>query len=332
MKKKILVTMQQCFFINSSNFFEELVNAGFETDTYIADTYATEEELISRMKGVNAIVSGFGGDEINERVLNSAKDLEVICAFGAGYNQIDVDAASRRGVLVSAASGVNATSTAELAFGLMLALSRRIIESNSMVKKGEYCSLMGNMISGKTLGVIGTGKIGKELARMAYMGFGMKILAYDVYKNKTLTDEYHAQYLTIEELLAESDYVSVHVPLTDSTKGLINRERLRNMKKSAYIINAARGGIVDEQALYTALKNHDIAGAGIDVYQTEPPHKDHPLLSLPNTITTAHIGGSSVEAIQAIGKTVVNCIKDAFLNKRNDFFINWDDNKCKKAN
>jgi D-3-phosphoglycerate dehydrogenase len=218
----------------------------------------------------------------------------VVCKHGVGVDNVDKAAAARYGVTVTNCPGQNSNAVAELTLGLMIALAREIPQLDADMKRGICASRSGTEISGKTLGIVGMGAIGKTLTRYA-KAFGMKVLAYDVVKDEGAVKEYGFEYTEIDRMLREADYVSLHVPLTEATRALIDRAKLRMMKKTACIINSARGGVIVEDHLYDALMAGEIAGAAIDSFQEEPPTASK-LLTTRKVIALPHIGGATDEA------------------------------------
>jgi D-3-phosphoglycerate dehydrogenase len=236
----------------------------------------------------------FGLESIDEELFRAAKSLKVVCKHGVGVDNVDRTAAARHGITVTNCPGQNSNAVAELTLGLMICLAREIPQLDADMKRGICVSRSGSEISGKTLGIIGMGAIGKMLMRYA-RAFGMQVLAYDVVQDETAATQHGFEYTGIDRILREADYVSLHVPLTDATRGMIDRAKLRTMKKTAYIINAARGGVVVEDDLYDALMAEEIAGAAIDSFQNEPPTGSK-LLTTRKVIALPHIGGGTDEA------------------------------------
>jgi len=255
------------------------------------------EVLIEKVKTVEGILTTLN-DRIDAPLIASAgTQLKVISQMAVGYDNIDARAAQARGIPVGNTPGVLTDATADLAFALLLASARRIVEGveyirNGMWKTWEPKALLGGDLSGATLGIIGLGRIGEAVARRA-SGFDMRIIAYSPSKNPTDTSKLGIELTSLDTLLAESDYISIHVPLNSQTRGMINAQSLRKMKRTAILINTARGAIVDQQALYEAVKAGAIAGAALDVTNPEPMATDDPLLSLPNVIVVPHIGSAS---------------------------------------
>ncbi|MEB3774029.1 MAG: NAD(P)-binding domain-containing protein [Desulfurococcales archaeon] len=230
--------------------------------------------------------------------------LRIVSQYAVGYDNIDIECATRHGVYVTNTPGVLTDATADLTWALILAVTRRIVEADKEVRSGAWYAkgvgwhptyMLGIEVTGKTLGIIGMGRIGREVARRA-RGFKMRILYYDKSRlPEDLEKELNAKYTPLEELLKESDIVTIHVPLTRETRGMIGERELKLMKNTAVLINTARGPIVDTDALVKALREGWIAGAGIDVFDQEPIPPDHPLIKLPNTVLTPHIGSATIE-------------------------------------
>lgn len=261
----------------------------------------SREELLRNVKGKDGLVC-YVSDRIDREVLDGAADLKVISTFSVGLEHIDVGEATKRGIYVGYTPGVLTDATADLAFALLLGAARRIIEAERLLRQrrsGVVWSpemLLGRDLPGKTLGIIGLGRIGKAVARRA-RGFDMQILYTD---GARLPDEEEkalgVSYVSLEELLKASDFVTIHTPLTETTRHLMNEERLGLMKPTAYLINTSRGGTVDERALVKALKEGWIEGAALDVYEKEPVDDDNPLFDLDNVLMVPHIGSATREA------------------------------------
>ena len=259
----------------------------------------TEDELIATIGDVDVLISGT--EPVTARVLAAAPRLKVISKHGVGYENIDLAAARARNIPVTVAGGAIADSVADLAMALLLAVARQVPYGDATTRAGEWKRLVGPELRGKTLGIIGLGQIGKGVARRA-KGFGLELLAHDALEDKSFAASWGVRYVPLDELLASSDFVTLHAPVTAETRHLINRDRLARMKPSAYLINTARGELVDEAALYDALKAGTIAGAAADVFTTEPPGKDHPLLALRNFVASPHSAGQTSEGLRRMGE------------------------------
>ncbi|MBV9329421.1 MAG: phosphoglycerate dehydrogenase [Chloroflexi bacterium] len=256
-------------------------------------------------------------------VLQHAPRLRVIGRAGAGVDTIDVDAATARGIVVVNAPGGNAVAAAEHALALMFALARRVAAADASMKRGEWhrAAYMGSELTGKTLGLIGLGRVGGEVARRA-LGLDMRVLVYDPYVPDEHVQRLGLEPLDLESLLQGADIVSLHVPLTEATRGILSAARLACMRPDALLINCARGGLVDEQALRAALDAGNLAGAGIDVYSHEPVDADDPLPRHPRVVATPHLGASTVEAQAQVAVQVANEVLAALDGRPTQFAVN----------
>jgi D-3-phosphoglycerate dehydrogenase len=258
-------------------------------------TRLSEAELVAAIPGFDALVVR-SETKVTEPVIAAARDLKVVGRAGVGVDNIDVEAATRRGILVVNAPRGNIIAAAEHSIGLLFAAARSIPQADASVKRGEWTRsrFVGVEVRGKTLGIVGLGNIGSEVAKRA-QGLEMEVIAYDPAVPEERAEQFNVQLVPLEDLLARADFISVHAPLVEKTRGLIGREQLQLIKPGARLVNAARGGIVDEAALYEALKEGRLAAAAADVFADEPPG-ENPLLTLPNFIATPHIAASTAEA------------------------------------
>ncbi len=276
----------------------------------VTSEHLSKEDLIKIMPEVEVLVVR-SATKVTADVIEAGERLKIIARAGVGLDNIDLEKAKEKGITVLNTPGASAASVAELAIGMMFALSRHIARGTMDLKEGKWTKkqLKGVELSGKTLGIVGFGKIGREVAKRA-LGLGMNVLAYDPFVKETDMD---VKLVDLDELYKNSDYITLHVPLTPETKHMINKETIEKMKDGVYIINCARGGVVDEKALLEALKSGKVAGAGLDVFETEPPATDveKELLSLPNVVATPHIGASTKEAQKRVGKEIVQKIFEA---------------------
>ena len=264
------------------------------------DGTPTEEHLIAAIGDADVLISGT--EPVTEKVLAAAQKLKVISKHGVGVDNIDLAAAKARGVQVAVAGPAMVDAVADLTMGLILALARQIPQANANVKAGKWDRFVGPELRGKVFGVVGFGQIGKAVARRAE-GFGMKVIAYDAFPAPGF------QYVSLNELLKAADFVSVHAPLTKETRNMFGAEQFQQMKPTAFLVNVARGELVDEAALFDALKAKRIAGAATDVFVKEPPGKN-PLLELDNFIATPHCGGQTPEALRRMGEiTAENALR-----------------------
>lgn len=269
--------------------------AGHEIITHVGDGVWPEAEMVRIIPGMDAMIAGL--DEITDKVIEAgAPSLKIIARNGVGYNNVDIAAAEKFGIPVTLAPGTNTISVCELVFGLMLSLTRAIPVQDAQVRQGSWKRNLGCELNGKVLGVLGTGNIGSEVIKRAH-AFGMEIIAFDVYQKPELCQKYNLRYLSLDDVLKEADFLSLHLPVTPETKNLINQHSLAKMKDTAFIVNTARGELIEEQELYAALRAGTIAGYGADTLAQEPPPPDHPLLTLPNVVITPHCGAYTKEAV-----------------------------------
>lgn len=291
---------------------DELRAKGFEPEVR---TGLSEEQLVETVPGVHALLVR-SATKVTAPVLAAASSLQMVGRAGVGVDNVDVDAATGQGVVVMNTPTGNTTTTAELAISLMCALARHLPRADRSVRSGTWSKqgLMGSELTGKTLGVIGIGRIGAEVARRG-LGLCMQVVASDPYLSGTGASSPvpGVALLELDDLLAQSDFVSLHVPLTDGTRGMIGADQMARMKPGARIINAARGGLIDEQALHSALQSGHLAGAALDVFADEPPGPDHPLLALDQVIATPHLGASSKEAQRNVAVQVAQQTAAFFL-------------------
>jgi len=270
-----------------------------ETDVTLNpnDRALKRNEFLEYIKGRDGILTQLN-DKMDAQVMEAAgKQLKVISNYAVGFDNIDVKEATKRGIVVTNTPGVLTEGTADFAWALLMSAARRVVEADALVRQGKFVGwdpllLLGGNIYGKTLGIIGFGRIGQAVARRAY-GFNMKILAY--HPSRVIeAPGIAAKFVSLSELLKESDFITLHTPLTPETRHLIGEKELKSMKPTAYLINTARGPVIDEAALAKALKEKWIAGAGLDVYEKEP--EVHPeLLKLPNVVLAPHISSASFE-------------------------------------
>jgi len=260
------------------------------------------------------------GITLTRELLDAADELLVIARTGGGLDNVDVAAASEKGIIVTSNLGVNTRSAAEHVLALMLALSKRLPVMDQAVRRGNFGIRYQNLprdISGKTIGLLGFGRIGSEIGRICRQVFGMRVMAYDPYLADQKKAEFseRASFTGLKELLSESDIISIHVPLTAQTRHLLGEAEISLMKPDAILINASRGGVVNEDALVQALQNHKIAGAGLDVFSKEPVPADHPLLKLENVILTPHTAALTRECTTRMATEAVECVLDVFAGR-----------------
>ena len=253
---------------------------------------SVEEQVKEEIKTADAVIAGL--EEYGKELILSAPNLKVISRYGVGYDKVDIEAANVANVVVSITPGANSDSVADLAMALMLNAGRSVALMDRGIRGREMVRPQGVEMWQKTVGILGTGRIGQGVAERC-SGFRMRILGYDMFQNSDFEKKLGGTYVGLDELLCESDFITVHLPLTPETKNLIGRKQFQMMKKDAVLVNTARGGIVDEEALFEALKSGRIRGAGLDATVVEPPY-DSPLMSLENCILTPHAGAATKEA------------------------------------
>jgi D-3-phosphoglycerate dehydrogenase len=261
-----------------------------------------EDDLIEQVKDVDAVIIRANGS-VTARLMDAAPKLKVIGRHGVGIDVIDLEAARERGIIVCNTPVANVESVAEQAVGLMLAVSKHIARADKAIREGCWhvrYECIGQELYGRTLGLIGLGRIGGRVAEICHFAFHMPVVYYDIVSYPQAEERLDARRLTMDAVLARADYVSLHVPLLPATRGLIGREQLGLMKKGAIFINTARGPIVDEAALVEALATGHLAGAGLDVYCVEPIAADNPLLRLENVVLTPHMSAHTDDALRAM--------------------------------
>ncbi len=285
---------------------EVLHSAGAEI---ITAQCKTEDEVISAGKGVHAIINQYA--PITRKVMESLPNLKVIARYGVGVNTIDLEAATKHGIYVTNVTDYCMEEVADHTFSLLLACARKIVQLNKAVKNDVWDYKVGMPIyrlKGRILGLVGFGSIPQNLAKKA-ISFGLKLVIYDPFISKSLADKYKAEVVSLNELMKISDFISVHTPLTNETKGLIGKEQFNHAKKEAFMINTSRGEVVDEEALIHALRKNQIGGAALDVVSQEPIRHNHPLLKMENVILTPHVAWYSEESqIELQRKTAENVV------------------------
>jgi phosphoglycerate dehydrogenase-like enzyme len=273
-------------------YYQLLREAGFELVYPAREAQLTEGELLHHLQGISATVAG--SEPYTRRVLAAHPGLRVIARAGVGYDAVDVAAATEHGVAVAIAPGTNQDSVAEHTFTLILALAKNLIGQHHGTRTGKWPRQANLPLRGLTLGIAGLGRIGKAVALRGEC-FGMRLLAYEPYPDTQFVSQHRVSLLPLERLLAESDYLTIHVPLTPESRYLINKRTLALMKPTAFLINTARGGLVNEADLLEALQTRRIAGAGLDVFEQEPPLPG-PLLELDNVVLTPHAAGVDLQS------------------------------------
>lgn len=280
---------------------------GFDLITLPAD--APLSELTPHLAGTVAMIVAF--TDVNAELLALAPDLKIVCKHGVGMDNIDLQATRERGIFVTNVPDANKHAVADFAFAMMLNSARQLNQAANGTRSGKWPRIFATDMYGKTLGIVGLGNIGKQVALRA-RGFNMRVLAFDFYPDEKFAAEHDVQFVSMDRLTEESDFITLHTPLTAETHNLFDSARLGRMKKSAYLVNVSRGGVINEADLYRALVDGVIAGAAADVFEHEPL-ETHPLFELNNFIPTSHIAGYTDGAINAIGERcvqqIIQCIK-----------------------
>jgi D-3-phosphoglycerate dehydrogenase len=256
------------------------------------------DELIPLVKEIDGYIAGL--DEINEAVIQAAPRLKVIARYGVGIDRVDLQAATQRKIAVTNTPGANTAAVAELTLAFILALARRLCQVCEATKQGEWPRTEALGLVGKTIGLIGFGSIGKEVA-LRLTGFGCNLLVYDPYIENSEGRSRGISIVSLNRLLSQSDFVSLHMAVTSETTAMVNRDFLKKMKPNSFLINTARGELVDEPALVEAINNGHLQGAALDCFCSEPPESSNPLLALPQVIVTAHLGARTDEAMNKMG-------------------------------
>ena len=279
----------------------------------------TPEEIKPLLKGVDGIAAGV--DRFFPPCFEEADRLKVVARHGAGIDQVDIAECTRRGIVVANVPGANAEAVADMSFALMLAVARHVPEGDRTTKAGQWVNTYGRDVYKATLGLLGLGRIGKGVARRG-RGFDMRILAYDPYFDEQFAAQYQVEKAdSIEQVMREADFVSLHMPVTSETKGVIDAEKIALMKPTAILVNTGRGALIVEEALAEALEKGRIFGAGFDVYAVEPPTNSR-LLQCPRTVTMPHVSSNTPGALLAMGNGVVDAIIAVLNGRRPEFCVN----------
>jgi glyoxylate reductase len=305
----------------------KIIKERFEAEVWPEYAPPPKKVIIEKARNVDALAPLLS-DKIDAEVFDAAPKLKIVAQMAVGFDNIDVQEATKRGIYVTNTPEVLTDTTADFAWALLMAVARRIVEADKYVRTGQWkvgwhpSMLQGRDVYNATLGVVGAGRIGQAVAKRA-TGFDMKILFYDVIPRPEM-EKLGAKKVDLDTLLKESDFVSVHVPLMKETRHLINIEKLRLMKKTAYLMNNSRGPVVDENALYQALKEGMIAGAGLDVFEQEPTPVDNPLLKLDNVVVAPHISSASYETRSKMAEMVAENLVAFFEGRKPPDLVNPD--------
>jgi glyoxylate reductase len=306
----------------------KVIRKHFDTEVWTDYGPPPKKVIIEKARNVDALASLLS-DKIDAELFNAAPKLKIVAQMAVGFDNIDVQEATKRGIYVTNTPEVLTDTTADFAWALLMAVARRVVEADKYVRTGQWkvswhpSMMLGRDIYNATIGIVGAGRIGYAVAKRA-KGFDMKILFYDVVPRPEMEKDLGAKRVELDTLFKESDFVSIHVPLMKETYHLVNAERLKLMKKTAYLINNSRGPVVDEKALYEALKEGKIAGAGLDVFEQEPTPVDNPLLKLDNVVVAPHISSASYETRSKMAEMVAENLVAFFEGKKPPNLVNPD--------
>ena len=314
---KVLVTARS-FRKTPGRHKELLEQSGYRIIESPLDRPLKEGEMVELITDVDGAILGL--DDVTAKVIEAGCQLKVLSRYGVGVDRVDLRAATEAGVVVTNTPGTNHIAVAELTLGLMMSLARRIPQHDRSVREGSWERVRGSELAGKTLGIVGLGWISRELIRRA-SAFDMKIVVQTAYPDKELADHYGLEYVPLADLLERADYVSLHCAVTPERCDLIGEKELRAMKRSCYLINTARGELVDEEALLTALQEGWIAGAAMDAFKEEPATAS-PLVRLDNFIATPHIGAATFESILRMGTLAVENTLQVLRGERPPYVVN----------
>lgn len=313
---KVLITPRSFEHIKDK-FLELLKDAEIEVVMNPYGRVIKEDEMVELIKDMDGIIVGI--DPITKRVIDNASKLKVISKYGVGVDNIDLESAKERNIVVTNTPNANSNAVAELTVGLIISVLRNIPLSDRRVREKKWDRFIGYELYGKTLGVIGTGSIGKRVIKLL-RGFDLNIFCYDKFPDYEWAEKENVKYVNFDELLKRSDIITIHIPLTEETRHLISERELSLMKKTAIIINTSRGGIINERDLYKFLKEGKIYGAGLDVLEDEPP-QNSPLIELDNVVITSHIGSHTQESIENMAFMAIDNLISVLKGKEPKFRV-----------
>ena len=295
-----------------AEFRHVLVQAGFELIYPKLGRQMVEPELMQHLPSIKATLAG--SEPYTRRVLEAMPKLRVIARVGVGYDAVDIQAATERGVAVTIAPGTNQDSVAEHTFMLLLACARQLVSQHNLIIAGEWPRNANVPVRGRTLGIVGLGRIGKAVA-LRGLAFGMRVIVHEPFPEPAFVAEHSIPLLSFEEVMREADYLSLHVPMSPESGHMINAKTLSWMKPTAYLINTSRGGLINEPDLCAVLKEKRIAGAALDVFEEEPPPRDHPFFKLNNITLTAHTAGVDLKSRDDMALSAAQAIVDLSQGK-----------------
>lgn len=278
----------------------------------------TEEELILLLHDCDGYIAGL--DFVTEKVINACPRLKAISRYGAGYDRVDIEAAKKKGIVVTNTPGVNAQAVGELAFALILSLARRIPYLDAETRNGKWIRSTGIELKGKTLGIIGLGAIGKVVAACG-QGFHMNVISYDPYISDAYCREHSIDICSFDDVIQHADVISLHLPLNEQTHHIINKKTISEMKPNVILVNTSRGGIIDEAAAFEALQSGRLGGLGLDAFETEPP-KNSPLFELDNVVVTPHTGAHTREATMNMAASAIQNLIDVLSDRDCPYVLN----------
>jgi len=305
-----------------------IIRKYFDTEVWPEFAPPPKKTIIEKAKNVDALATLLS-DKIDAEVFDAAPKLKIVSQMAVGFDNINLPEATKRGIYVTNTPEVLTDTTADFSWALLMAVARRIVEADKYVRTGQWKvgwhpdMMTGRDVHGATIGIVGAGRIGYAMAKRA-RGFDMKILFYDVIPRPEMEKDFGAKRMELEELLKEADFITIHVPLMKETQHLMNEPRFRAMKKTAYLINNSRGPVVDEKALYKALKEGWIAGAGLDVFEQEPITPDNPILKLDNVVLAPHISSASIETRAKMAEMVADNLVSFIEGKKPPNLVNQD--------
>ena len=304
-----------------------LKEEGHTIDINDSDKILPPRELVKRAHGKAGLICLLN-DSIDSALMDKLPSLKVVCNIAVGYDNIDIAAATKRGIMVTNTPGVLTETTADLAFALLLCAARKIVEADGYTRAGKFKNWqlmqphMGVDVYEKTLGIVGMGAIGQAMAKRAKKGFDMRVIYYGSSRKETAEKEYGAQFVEFDELLAISDFISIHVPLTEKTRYMFSTEAFKKMKNSAILINTARGPVVDEAALVEAINGGQIRGAALDVFEEEPSIHPELIKMKENVVLAPHIGSASIETRLRMAKMAAMNMAEGLKGNRPPNLVN----------